>query len=362
VHLLSGDLWAGAEVQAFHLLVALKGRGRYEPHALLFNEGMLAAKLRQEEIPVSVLPEKGIGTIRLARGAGRALSETRPVLVHSHGYKEDWVASLSTRGGRTVPLLRTQHGSPFPGGRFPYTLYYALDRFLARRFFRRTIAVSDAIGREVARFLPEHLIARVPSGIPFGSAEGTVEAEFAFPGGTRVVASMGRLSREKRFDRLIDAIGEVRRRFPEARLLLIGEGPERPVLEKRAAERAPGGVIFTGFRSDSTRLVARAELFVLSSEREGLPISLLEAMALGVPVVAPAVGGIPELVRSGESGLLAEEGSASALAPLIERLLGDPELRARLGASARETVRRRHDVSRTAASTEQVYAEVLAER
>jgi glycosyltransferase involved in cell wall biosynthesis len=362
LHLLSGDLWAGAEVQASHLLEALKRRGHFAPSALLFNEGTLAERLRRSGVDVSVRSEKEGGALALARAASRRIDAGGASLVHSHGYKEDFVAFLATRGGLSLPLLRTQHGSAYPGGAFPYTFYYSLDRFLARRFFRRTIAVSAAVNEELARFLPESKRALVRNGIPIPGGPPPAGPDLPLSPGTRLVASAGRLSPEKRFDRLIDAVALARREIPELRLLLVGDGPERSALESRAAERAGGAVHFAGFREDSTAWIARAEVFVLSSDREGLPISLLEAMALGVPVVATAVGGVPELVRSGETGLLALAPTAEGIAEPLVRLLRDPALRARLGEAGREAVRREYDVERTAEETERLYLEVLAER
>ncbi|RPJ44740.1 MAG: hypothetical protein EHM19_06300, partial [Candidatus Latescibacterota bacterium] len=121
LHILSGDLWAGAEAQAFHLLAALRKRGAFEPHAILLNEGLLAERLRAEGVPVRVVSEKGAGLPSLARWARMRAAETDALLLHTHGYKEDLIAVLANRS-RGVPLVRTQHGSPFPGGRLRYRL------------------------------------------------------------------------------------------------------------------------------------------------------------------------------------------------------------------------------------------------
>jgi glycosyltransferase involved in cell wall biosynthesis len=354
LHVLSGDVWGGAEAQACALLRTLRERGRVEVSALLFNEGVLGDRLRGSGVAVDVVSERAHGFAGLARGAIRTVRGRNPAILHGHGYKENLVACLAARGR---PLVRTQHGSPFPGGRFPYGFYYALDRFLARRVFARTIAVSAFVETELARFLPPDRIARIRNGV----APPAVAAPEALPfaRGSRIVVSGGRLSAEKRFDRLIDAVALVARHHPNVRLVLLGDGPERGGLERRAEEQAPGLVLFAGFQADPWAHLLSGTVFALASDREGLPMVLLEAMALGLPAVATAVGGIPEVVRDGETGLLVSTLTADAMAEAIGRLLGDDSLRLRLAAAGRQLVLSEFGVDRTAEETERLYGHLL---
>ncbi|MBN1826812.1 MAG: glycosyltransferase [Candidatus Eisenbacteria bacterium] len=355
-HLLSGDLWGGAEAQVFHLIGALLRGGRWEARVILLNDGLAAERLRRAGTRVRVLPERGRSFLSLLRDCGRILREWNPRIVHSHGYKENLLAGFAARPLRGCARIRTQHGSPYPGGRFPYTAYYRVDRFLAPRLCERAIAVSGAVAEEMRRFLPMEKIATVRNGIPLPEEAGGAPPP-ENPGPGRWIVSCGRLSPEKRFDRLIDAVARLAEEGIDARLLLVGDGPERGALERIAGEIAPGRVRFAGFREEPAPLLGGAEIFALSSEREGLPMTLLEALALGLPAVVPRVGGMAEVIRDGETGLLVPPGDGPALAAAIARLLRDDSLRGRIGAAGKEAVRREYGVDRTARETERVYEE-----
>jgi glycosyltransferase involved in cell wall biosynthesis len=144
---------------------------------------------------------------------------------------------------------------------------------------------------------------------------------------------VGRLTRQKALEVAIDAVAAV----PAARLVIVGDGPERAELERRAAS---GRVEFLGRRSrdEALAIVAGATAAVLSSDWENLPHSAVEALSLGVPVVATSVGGVPEVVRDGENGLLVRPGSPDELAAALSRVLDEPGLRERLAAGARPSV------------------------
>lgn len=360
LHVLSGDQWAGAEVQACHLMVALARRGRYRPGALLLNDGLPARRLREAGVPVSIADERGRSFLSLIRDIRREARRERPSIVHGHGYKENLLVWLATRD-LPIPRIRTQHGTPFPEGPARHRFHYTLDRWAARRAFRFTIAVSAGVAAELGRFLPAGRIVLVRNGIP-EPPEGEGPVEIPLSGDAPVLLSAGRLSPEKRFDRLIDAAEVLSAEFPSLRLVLVGEGPERPALERRARHLLGERALFAGFRDPIGPWIRRATVYALSSDREGLPMSLLEALARGAAVAAVPVGGVPEVVRPGETGLLAERVDAEALARSIALLLRDRDLRERLGAEGRDLVRREYSIDGTAEETEAVYALAEGER
>ena len=153
-----------------------------------------------------------------------------------------------------------------------------------------------------------------------------------------LVVTAGRLVPWKHVDGVIDAVASI----PEASLAIVGDGPLRAALTRRAGERLPGRALFTGTLShaDTLAVVKSADAFALNSSYEGLSHLLIEARMLGVPIVATKVGGNPEVVADGEDGLLIPEGDTPALARSIARVLGDDEFRARCTARARESERR----------------------
>jgi glycosyltransferase involved in cell wall biosynthesis len=213
-------------------------------------------------------------------------------------------------------------------------LYPAADRIVTN---------SRALARQlVDRFgIPPRKVTVIPNPVDIEeiAAQGTEEAD---PGVGRealpVVAGMGRLSREKGFDLLIRAAAEIRSPF---RMVLMGEGPEEKSLRDLAARLGVSDrVRFTGFLRNPYASLARAEVFVLPSRYEGFPNGLVEAMALGLPCVATRCPtGPEEILTDGADGLLVPVEDPGALAAAIERLLGDPALRERLGRAARERVR-----------------------
>jgi glycosyltransferase involved in cell wall biosynthesis len=164
-----------------------------------------------------------------------------------------------------------------------------------------------------------------------------------------IVVAAGRLSPEKGFDVLIDAAAQVVKDHPNAGFLLFGDGPLRETLSRRIEDRGlTGRFVLGGFRTDLERLVWAADLAALSSHTEGLPVVLLEALASGLPAVATAVGGVPEVIRDGRDGFLVPPANPPALAQKIKVLLADQSLRRAMGAEGRGRVREEFSFSRSA--------------
>jgi len=358
VHILSGDLWGGAEAAALGLLTGLASSGLAEPAAVLLNHGVLEERLRKAGIPVDVLSERERTFPSLVRTVRAILAKNGPRVVHSHGYKEDIVAFLATVGGGRRALVRTQHGSPYPAGPWTYRSAYFIDRRVARTFFHAHVAVSAAIASDLARFVPEERIRIIPNGIALPGEEASPPVELPFPPGSWVVASAGRFAREKRYDLLLRAAAHASSRLPELCVLLIGDGPDRGELERIASELLPGKVHFTGFVEDPSRFLRKSMAYLLTSEREGLPVGLLEAMALGLPVVATSVGGVPEVVRHGETGILARPGSVEELAEGILRLARESGEADSMGRRAKELVRKEYSIEKMVRETAALYRDL----
>jgi len=209
------------------------------------------------------------------------------------------------------------------------------------------IAISDSIAEGLLRDgVPEGHIHRIPNFIdeeifrpPDAGEKKALQAEFGFGRGP-VAVFAGRLAPVKGIDTLLDAWSSVSSRFPGALLLVLGEGPMRDSLKERALRLGiAGSVLFPGRVVGIERYYRAVDLFVLSSKVEGLPNALLEAMATGLPVAATRVGGVPDVVRDGENGLLAAPEDPSSLARGIALLLQDAGLRQRLGKAAHDTMK-----------------------
>ena len=177
-----------------------------------------------------------------------------------------------------------------------------------------------------------------------------------------VLLHVGRFAPQKNHLLLVEAFALAVKEYPKMRLWLVGDGPLRPAVEKTVVEmRLEGKVFFLGIRDDVPKLLADSDLFVLSSDYEGVPLTVLEAMAAGKPVVATGVGGVPELVEDGVTGILVPPCNPEALAKGILRLAKDSDLRQRMGKAAQERALERFDIARTAREYEALYLRLLKE-
>jgi glycosyltransferase involved in cell wall biosynthesis len=228
----------------------------------------------------------------------------------------------------------------------------------------RLIAVSEGLRRSYCRIgVPEERFATVPNGVaPLSDRIGRDAARAALGLDPRqpVVLTVGRLTHMKGQWHLVDAVRGLLDRFPDLAVVLVGHGPLRETLEKRAAGLGVGGAVrFTGHRTDARRLLAAADVFVLPSRHEGMPLVALEAMEAGLPVVATRVIGTEEVVEDGVTGALVRPGDPAALGTALGRLLTDPALRRRQGDAGRRRYLACFTRERMARDTAAVYESVL---
>lgn len=319
--------------------------------AVACPEGDLAAAARRAGIPVLLYPGADAsfswGALRSLTGLMRMW---RPRIVHTHGSLAGRVAA-ALAGARVV---YTKHGLAASEEqsiqvRSPGAL---AKRAAVRLFADRIVAVSDAVRRAlIAQGADPGRIRIIPGGVDF-SAYPPVPPPL--PAG--VIGTLGRLQTEKGFDILLEAMAQLNE--PEARLVLGGAGVQGEALRAQAQTLAIN-VDFRGFVADVPGFMAELGLFVLPSRSEGLGLVLLEAMAAGRPVVATRVGGISEVVMSGETGILVPPDDPGVLAGAIRQVLSDPALAARMGAAGRKRANELFSATRMAEQTAALYAELL---
>jgi glycosyltransferase involved in cell wall biosynthesis len=321
--------------------------------------GALDAELAALGAARATFPERGrsrAGALLSALAVARALRASRAEVVHAHNVKAAAIAWAATRlARRRPPLLATFHGIE------------ASDDAAAARVLRRMTRVACVAEALAARLrsagMPAERLAVVPNAVaqaaPLdGARRAAIDAELDL-GGAAVVAAVGRLAPVKAHDRLLRAAAELAPHRPDARFLLIGDGPERAALEALAARLGIADrVRFTGTRADARDLIARAGVVVFTSESEGLPLAALEAMDAGVPVLAPAVAGMRELLAAG-GGELLEDTQPGTIAAAVGALLDDAPRRARLGDAGRAIVRERYAPARMHAGYDALYAALL---
>lgn len=350
LHICSDTNIGGAGRYVLTLLAQPQITRRFEV-AVACPEGELAAAFRRAGIPVLLYPGADASfSWQGLRALFRLIRSWRPQVVHTHGSLAGRVAA-ALAGAR---IIYTKHGLASaeeqaiqvrsPGG--------MLRRAAVRLFADRIVAVSEAVKRSLVESGADLAAVRV---IPGGVDSEPYEA--VGPLVPRVVGAFGRLSREKGFDLLVEAMGPLQ---GEARLLLGGEGPQREALAAQVeANRLGEAVSLTGFVEHVPEFLGQIGIFVLPSRSEGLGLVLVEAMAAGRPVVATRVGGVPEVVSDGETGLLVPTENPAALSEAIRRLLADPDLARRMGEAGRRRAGKWFSARRMAEQTVALYEEVV---
>lgn len=331
----------------------------YQVAYLLPWKRALVAPFQAAGIPVHCLNFRWSADVSVFARLISLLRREQIDLIHAHLPLSAILARLARRPGGARWIVYTEHGVP--------NHYRVISRALNAATYRMNDAVIAVSGEVAERIRPyvrrgHPPISTIPNAIdPAMFDRQTVDRdqicrEFAFPADARLVVTVGNLRAVKGHRHLLAASRQLLRHDPRMRVLIVGVGPLHRSLEEEARRLGLNGhVVFTGFRPDAASLIAAADVYVLPSLYEGLPVSLLEAMALSRPVVATAVGGVPEVVESGETGILVPPGDADRLAAEILGLLRDPERRRRLGDAARAAVTERFTVRQMVAATEDVY-------
>jgi L-malate glycosyltransferase len=365
LNIFSGDLWAGAEVMIFHLLNSLRNDSSVQIFALSLNEETLASKLRDVGVKTLVIPEARNSFSKILFTARRFFKETDIDIIHSHGYKQNLLAFGLAKLLHVRRLVTTLHGMPEPRGdgkingtkaRFLSTLDYRI----LNRYFTYVVSVSLDMRERLVR---EHSFAAekikvIRNGIASPAVEdvpsGPVSDIFH-------IGNVGRLVPVKDFDLFLEVAGRIKRLDDRARFSILGEGPLREHLIRRAQELGIEDYVrFLPACFDPFPYYRSIHLFLNTSLHEGVPLSMIEAMASGLPVVAPRVGGIPEIIENGRQGILVDERTPDGFASACLELMRSHELRRKMGKSARERSVKHFSSSRMASSYLDLYKESCA--
>ena len=340
VHLMHRLDVAGAEVLAADLARHLSDDYRFA-FLCLDGLGTLGRRLSDEGFSVGSFARRPGIDLGLIGSLKRAWREQPVQIVHAHQYTPFFYAAASRTGRDDPPILFTEHGRHYPDRR--RLRRCAINRFLVKRRDRITAvapSVRDALCANEG--LRQERIEVIPNGVdttrygPSPVLRRETRHALGIDGQRPVVLMVARFAPVKDHHTALRAFADVHRRLPQALLLLAGQGPGLEAA--RAAVGQLGlsdGVRFLGLRRDVPALMAASDVLFCSSLSEGLSVTLLEAMATAVPMVATDVGGNPMLVRNGENGFLAPRQDADGLAEHLVTLLGDASLRQRFGEAAR---------------------------
>lgn len=359
--------FGGAQRNTLLTLAGLAAAG-YPTRLVCGPGGPLIDRARALGVEVDVVPHlvRAVDPARDLRALvalWRCFRGGRDAIVHTHSFKAGVLGRVAARLAGVPLIVHTFHGVPFEIRRdLRSGVFLALERWVGR-WTDRLVCVGRLVADEVTawRLVPPARVVTIHSGIDFqacvpGRHQGEVRRALGIEDAWPVVVSVGRLSPQKAPEDLLEAIARLVRRYPLMCLLLLGDGELRPRLATQIHQRGlEGHVRLLGERSDVADILHASDLYAMASRWEGVGRALTEAMVCGLPVVATAVNGVPELVRHGETGLLVPPRDPAALAAAIARLADNAALARRLGASARRTARELMDGRRMVAAIIDLY-------
>jgi len=363
-HVAMGDLWAGAEVQLLALMKYLVRLPGFEWSVILLNEGKLADELRKLPVMLTVVSEKHHSPIAIAYHLARIFQRVRPDIVHTHKYKDSILGSIVARCVRVPHVVRVVHGMPEPFRglkNLKMTLYTLADRFVTNQLIDRVIAVSCDIQKVLKHTYGANRVVCIHNGIDLEAVHVTNQRqekrkEWHIDVGAVVIGTVGRLVPVKGHAILVEALRILHSSNHHVTLLLVGDGPLRGQLEAEVKRLGlDKSVIFAGHQDQSYDFISMMDIFVLPSLHEGIPMVLLEALALKRPVIASRVGGIPEVVSHGLSGILVRPANAGELAAGLVEMIQDREKTMAFGAAGRNQVEHEFNASMMANRTAAMY-------
>jgi glycosyltransferase involved in cell wall biosynthesis len=339
---------AGAEMLVWQIIRGLKEQ--IQPTIFCLDQAERTRSLADEDCEVITLARRPGRDFRAAWRLAGHLRRLKIEVVHAHQYSPFFYAALA----RLVPFHRfkiifTEHGRHFPDIVSP--LRRTANRWFLNHLADAVSAVSDFSAASLAEKDGFHgpSIVMIENGVDIQRFNGPASLRnLDLDRGRRYLVCVARFHPVKDHATLLRAFAIVARQRSDVDLLLVGDGPLRGDLERLARELGiEERVRFVGLRHDVPGLLRAAEIFVLTSLSEAAPLTVLEAMAAGLPVIVTAVGGNPEIVRDGVDGYLVPRGDASAIASAILSLLDDPKAAGALGAAGAARVRERYSLERT---------------
>lgn len=339
-HVVSGDLWAGAEVMVYNLLNRLREMDEVELSVVILNEGRLHQELHRIGLNIALIEENRLSFVKMISTFREFLKRYKPQIIHSHRYKENLLAFFSGGSKEDIRLLATQHGMPEvnTGKTFSAKQFIpSLNRYILSKYYDMLVVVSAEMATQFrGRYgFFDHRLCVIHNGIellPFKPSYSL--------GGRITIGSAGRLFPVKDFALMVKIANELVGQGADVQFFLAGEGPERGNLEARISEYGLEKIFHLRGHIDNMHdFYSTIDCYINTSIHEGIPMSILEAMSHGLPVIAPNVGGLSEIISDGVDGHLVSERTTEAFADKCIRMQDDYE-RGKMGAAARGKIKR----------------------
>jgi glycosyltransferase involved in cell wall biosynthesis len=361
LQLISSGGYYGAENMLLNLCASQQKAGCENSLMLFYNVHApnveFYERARRRGLSVRMLHCQGRADWRAVRQIEDCIQDDGIELLHTHGYKADLYGYVAARRSGK-PIVATCHN--WVGGTAALGIYNHLDRMALKRF-HGLAAVSDSVAQRLLNSgVAAAKIRTIANGIDVEPFERALPSPALNFDGNKVIGMVARLDLQKGFEYLLRAAHQLCGTFPALKVVIAGEGPDRQAIENMIQRFGlQSSVILAGHHSDMPGIYAAIDIFVLPSLNEGLPMTILEAMAASKPVIATRVGAIPSVIKEGETGLLVDPGDADGLRDALARLLSDSDLCQRLGAAGHDWVRRNYTSEAMAMKYRQMYGEVL---
>ncbi|MDD5674484.1 MAG: glycosyltransferase family 4 protein [Chitinivibrionales bacterium] len=363
-HLISGDLWAGAEAQVYYLVKGVSEVKSFRVTVIIFNDGTLAQKLRSCNIETIIINEQKKKNLGFIFKILRVLINKKPEILHVHGYKEAFFGGIAAKLCGIKTIVRTHHGK----GVLESSLKHRLFEFINAHFL---IGHSISVSEDLKRYLIQKKIVSVntvrvihngidETAIIPKKSNNAIREELGISLKSIVVGTLGRMVGVKGHIYFLEGAKEICRQKNNVIFVIAGDGPfKSEALNFVKKENLDDKIKILGFRDDPIDVLNMFDVFTLTSLHEGVPMVLLEAMCLAKPIISSSVGGIPEILTNEVNSLLIEPGDSQAFSQAVQKLVHDREFREKLGQQARFNLLKKHSINILVADVENLYRELI---
>lgn len=355
LHLVGSLEMGGMETLIVEIAGLAKKRGSHTPVIGSLKESLSFLVRRAQDAALEVVYFDHKRSFMTVRHIAQFIKREKIDLVHTHNAVAHVKGAAAARKYK-IPLVHTKHGNVLPFRSWK-------SRWLnkrAARYAQKVVAVSDCVRETVIKGygLSEEKVVRIHNGIDINRFH--PKQQYDLNEEVIRLGAVGRLSKEKDIPTMLKAFALVLKEFPQAELNIVGDGAQREVLEELVDDLGIAvSVHFLGMRDNISEILPKFDLFLQTSLSEGISLTILEAMAAGLPAVVTEVGGNPEIITGGENGFLVPPKSPERAAEAVTALLGDQALRERTGRAARQRVEREFSLDTMVTKYEEIYKSVL---
>ena len=356
--LASGDLWAGAEAVVYHLAKGLQKEPLIKLMVVLLNKGKLAELCLLEGIDTRVIDETRYSFPQIAWRFATLIKGFRPHIIHSHRYKENLLTTLGRHFRHAPKLVCTVHGFSEGHKKLKTRITSIANNAILRFCFDKIIAVSNDITYRLVRerSFPTHKLVTIHNGIEIPS----LRNQFKDNKKEIIIGSAGRLVPVKDYKLMVSIANKICKKDSRVKFILAGEGPEKDNIISRIKDYGLDGKFeLLGHVDNMEEFYTTIDIYLNTSIHEGIPVTILEAMAHAIPVIAPNVGGIPEIISHGKTGYLMTTRDPDAIADFINELIQHKENLRTVARISREKIEKDFSLDSMVKAYLSVYENIL---